>query len=99
MVAGLDRSAILDRAQQEFDIAFGPGDRARLDPQHGPALPFNPAFGLCADALMHTRIAAPPALAYSLAPCLELRLDQRHEIRAGLGKPQRRLEHLGERNE
>src|SRR5689334_1768752 len=56
------RSAILSSSQQEFHIAFGPGDRARHNPQHGPTLRFNPAFGLGADPVVHGRVANNAAL-------------------------------------
>src|SRR4051812_23481035 len=55
-------SATLFCSQQEFDIAFRPGDRAWLDAEHGPPLAFNPAFGLGAHALMNRRIADDAAL-------------------------------------
>src|SRR3569623_1193720 len=50
-------SAILDRSKQEFDIAFGPRDRASSQSNHAPALAFNPVFRLGAHAQVHREIA------------------------------------------
>ena len=52
-----------------------------------------------ADPPMHCGIADDPALPDFLAPGLELRLDQRDQLRAGLGQLERRFEHLGEADE
>ena len=60
---------------------------------------FNPAFGLGAHALVDRRIAHHAALAHLLAPRLELRLDERDQLRARLRQLQRRFEHLGEPDE
>ena len=76
-------SIILDRAQQEFDIALRPGDRAFGRRRHAPALRRDPGRGLVANALVDVRIADDAALADFLAPGLELRLDQRDQPRAG----------------
>ena len=77
----------------------GPVIGLGVDPQHGPALQFNPGFGLGADALVDRGIADDAALADFLAPGLELRLDQRDQLRAGFRQLQRRFEHLGEADE
>src|SRR5690348_6713581 len=79
-------SAMFFRSQQEFDIAFRPGDRARDDPKHGPPMAFNPVPGRCTDALVHGGIADDTALPDFLAPGFELRLDQRDEPAAAARK-------------
>src|SRR4029079_14373669 len=76
-------SVILHRSQQELDIAFGSGNRARSHAKHGPALPFNPAFRLNADSVVHCGIADDAALSHFLAPGLELGLDQRDQSCTG----------------
>src|SRR5689334_18839715 len=92
-------SAILHRSHQEFDIAFRPGNRARGHAKHGPALCFNPAFGLGANAVVNERVPDDAALPHFVAARFELRLDQRDELRAWLSELQRRLENLGEADE
>ena len=68
-------------------------------PSTRPALGFHPGPGLSADAFMDGRIADDTAFPDLLPPRLELRLDQRDELRAGLRQLQRRFEHLRERDE
>src|SRR6476659_3347830 len=94
-----ETSAIFSRSKEEFDIAFGPCDGARLDPQHGPALLFNPALGLVANPFVDRRVPDHPALPDLCASGFELRLDQRDQSGAGLCQAQRRLQHLGKPNE
>ena len=78
----------------------GPVIGLGVDPQHAssPALSTQ-AARLGADALVHRGVADDPALPDFLAPGLELRLDQRDQLRAGLGELERRFEHLGEADE
>src|SRR5687768_16321001 len=87
-------SAILHRSQQEFDIAFGAGNRAFGDSEHGPALRSDPFGRVLTNALVDQWVTNHPALADFFALGFELRLDQRHQLRARLGEPQRGAEHL-----
>src|SRR4051794_40346402 len=68
-------SAILDCSKQEFDIAFGPGDRAFGYPENAPALISDPLPNGRTDAGVNFWIPDDTALPDFLPPCLELRLD------------------------
>ena len=78
-------SAILDCSKQEFDIAFRPGDRAFALFRKRPSPDILPSQGRT-DAGVNRRIADDTALPHFLPPCLELRLDQGDQLRAGPGQ-------------
>src|SRR5688572_18909659 len=84
---------------QEFDIPLRAGDGAWRHPQHAPAPPLQPVRRFGADALVDGRVADHSAFADLVAIRLELRLDQRNQPASRPGKCERRVEHLGERNE
>src|SRR5688572_24880502 len=93
------RSAILHCSQQELDIAFRPLDRALRHAKHRPALRLNPAFGLCADALVDDWVPHDTALADFLPPGLKLRLHQRDQLSVRFRKPERGFQYLRKRDE
>src|SRR3989338_2782391 len=64
---------------QEFDIPFRAGDRARDEAIDRPVEAGNPVRYRCAHTLVDFRVAHDTALAHFLAPGLELRLDERHQ--------------------
>src|SRR5438309_7097177 len=70
---------------------FGPGDRTWSDPEHPPALGFYPRRALRADTFMDGGVADDTALADLLPPGLELRLDQRDDLRIGPRSEERRV--------
>src|SRR6185312_176780 len=86
-------------AEEELDIAFRPGDRARRDPEHCPALRFHPCLRLGADTFVNGGITDDAALPHLLPRRLELRLDQRDQPGAGLRQFQRRFENLRQPDE
>ena len=76
------------QVQQELAIAFGAGDR-RLDHAHaGQSYRSRRGGDLGDDARVDGGIGHQTALADVVAPGLELRLDQRHDV--GAGREQRR---------
>ena len=92
-------SPIISAPSRNSTLPSGPVIGLGVDAEHGPALRFNPGLGLGADALVNGRIADDAALPHFLAPRLELRLDQRDQLRARLRQLERRFEHLGEADE
>ena len=80
--------------EQKFAVAFGAEDRAFDDPDHRPArLRGDPRGGALADFAMDRRVAHDAAFADLRGAGLELRLDQRHQLRLLGGERERRRQH------
>src|SRR5690348_17389711 len=89
----VNSTSVTNRADQKLDVTFGAADRAFDDTKNTPALRREPGGDPVADLAMQRRIAHHAAFADAVWANLELRLDQRHEIRLLLGQRQRRRQH------